>query len=56
MPAELRQNRDRDAPDPADRAGDEDRTVRRLQPMTFQRQDAEHRGVAGGADRHGAIH
>jgi hypothetical protein len=50
--AEAREQRDRDAADAAARAGHQHRAVAGLDAVLLERDDGEHRGVAGGADRH----
>ena len=50
--AALLQERYRDAPDAACRAGDKHLARFGRDAALFDRHDAEHRGVAGGADRH----
>jgi hypothetical protein len=47
------QDGDRDAPDPAGRAGDEDGTGAGLQAALLEGEDAERRGEPGRADAHG---
>ena len=50
--AELGQDRDRDRADAARCARDDDGAFRRRDARIFEREHAEHRGVAGRADRH----
>ena len=50
--AEPRQQRDGDAADAAGRAGDQHRRPRRAHAVPSPAPYAQHRGVAGGADRH----
>ena len=50
--AERRQQRDRDAADPAGSAGDQHLSQIRLEAVAFEREQRQHRGEPGGADRH----
>ena len=52
LEAELGQQRDRHRTDAAGRAGDHHRSIGGLEAVPFQRHHRQHRGVAGGADRH----
>ena len=52
MPAELGEEGDGDRSDPARGARDRDRPLHRRKAMPLERQHAEHRRIAGRADRH----